>query len=216
MHFEGLLTSLSELAVPDLAELFIFATDSSTVVLGAILLQTPKDSMVRPILYLSRTMNSAVYRFFLCRCELLTVLFALHKFSSYFLSSGVFLFLTGPQALEYPFTNKNIQNRLVRWLDFLVGSNILFQYCSGKSNKAADSLTRTQHGDRSRDAPVEADLACLPMTQSHLLMFHFGKHLQDFARFLTADLLSEVSGKTIVHLTPIFWSTLGGSTPYIE
>ena len=76
--------------------------------------------------------------------ELVAVVFALKIWRHYLygVQCGVF---TDHQTLKFLFTQKDLNLRQTRWLEFLKDYDINFQYHPGKVNIVADGLSRRPH-----------------------------------------------------------------------
>lgn len=102
-------------------------------------------------------MTSAKKRYSASDREGLAVIFELQKFELYFLSVEHFTLMTDQQALKSAFYQKDTHGCLARWLDFLAEYNFDFQYRSGKSDKAADLLSRIHDGERQDSGEDEGE-----------------------------------------------------------
>lgn len=132
-------------------------------------------------------MNTAQHLYSLCEREALAVWFALCKFGMCLLLLESLHLLTDQQVLKYAFAKKDVHGWQVRRLEFLAEYKFIFQYRSGKENKAVDFLVGIQHSDREEDRMDEGDLDCLAMIQSSFSKVDSEELLRDIARFLSDD-----------------------------
>lgn len=154
------LTTPPVLAFPDVQKPFLVETDASAVALGAMLSQKKKDGKNHPLQHASRTMKSVEIRYSASGRKALPVIFAVRKFCLYPLSLEPFTLLTDQQAFKAAFGKKDIHGRLICLLDFLEEYDFEFQYRSGRSNKAADFLSRIQVAEQEEAAHDKCDVVC--------------------------------------------------------
>ena len=130
------LTSAPVLAVPDGKSKFEVYTDACIVGLGAVLMQNG-----RVIAYASRQLkphekNNATHDL-----ELLAIVFALKIWRHYLLGEKFELF-TDHKPLKYLFSQKDLNLRQQRWVEFLASYDLDILYTPGKANVVADALSR--------------------------------------------------------------------------
>lgn len=149
-RLKSALTSAPILGYADYTKPFIVETDASASGLGAILSQD-QDGHRRVIAYASRTLrpsekNPATYS--AMKLELCALRWAVaEKFRGYLLGAS-FTVLTDNNPLRYLDTAK-LGALEQRWMAQLASFNFTVQYRSGKTNAAADALSRypTEVGD---------------------------------------------------------------------
>ena len=73
--------------------------------------------------------------------ELAAVIFALKIWRLYLLGNRVLIY-TNHKSLKYIFTQKELNMRQRRWLEFMVDYDIDLQYHPGKVNVVPDALSR--------------------------------------------------------------------------
>ena len=133
---KNILTSEPVLAYPDFKKPFELTTDASNYAIGAILSQ---DN--HPICYASRTLNPAEVNYSTIEKELLAIVWSCKYFRPY-LFGHKFTILTDHKPLQWLFSLKEPNSRLVRWRLKLEEFDYTIQYKKGKLNQAADALSR--------------------------------------------------------------------------
>ena len=73
--------------------------------------------------------------------ELAAVVFSLKLWRHYLYGEEVKIY-TDHKTLKYLFSQKDLNMRQRRWLEFLADYNVDIQYCPRKANVVADSLSR--------------------------------------------------------------------------
>ena len=111
-------------------------TDASIRGLGAVLMQ--KGQVVA---YASRQLKPHERNYATHDLELLAIVFALRIWRHYLLGEKFELF-TDHQSLKYLFTQKDLNLRQRRWLEFLAAYDFEILYTPGKANVVADALSR--------------------------------------------------------------------------
>ena len=126
---------------PEIKKPFYLQTDASDVALGAVLFQLDEDGNPCPIIYASRTLKGAELAYYTTEKELLAIVWALHKFRSYIMG-GKIIIRTDHKALTFLKTCKLLSGRLTRWTMAIQDYDISIEYCPGKNNLVADTLSR--------------------------------------------------------------------------
>lgn len=130
------LTSAPVLQFPDYKKPYAIYCDASCKGLGAVLTQNG-----HPVAYASRILNKAEKNYTTTELECLAVIFALHKFRTYFTHLPITI-VTDHSALTHLNTAKNLTPRLFRWTLKLQQFNIKIQHRPGSKNQLADALSR--------------------------------------------------------------------------
>jgi hypothetical protein len=157
------------LAIPDPTREFIVHTDASGYATGAVLMQQFVEGL-RPIAFLSKKMSKAERNYPVHEQELLAILNALKAWRHY-LGGRRFSVLTDHQSLQYVETSAMATPRQVRWAAWLSEFDFSIKYSPGKTNVAADALSRAAAGKPQADgggAEQEAH------EQQHLNSLHSG------------------------------------------
>ena len=138
------LTSSPILAYPNYDKPFILETDASLKGLGAVLMQEDDDGNYRVISYASRTLKPyerSMRKYSSAKLELLALKWAIcDKFRDYLIGSH-FTMLTDNNPLTYV-RKSRLGAAQIRWLSDLVLFDFEIKYRAGKSNQAADALSR--------------------------------------------------------------------------
>ena len=132
----SVLLNYSEIEKP-----FYLKTDTSDVALGAVLFQLDEDRNPCPIIYASWTLKGAELAYYTTEKELLAIVWALHKFRSYIMG-GKIIIRTDHKALTFLKTCKLLSGRVTRWTMAIQDYDISIEYCPGKNNLVADTLSR--------------------------------------------------------------------------
>ena len=130
------LTSAPILTIMDGSEGLTVYTDAYGTGLGAVLMQNGKV-----IAYASRQLKTHEKNYATHDLELLAVVFALKMWRHYLLGEKFELF-TDHKSLKYLFTQKDLNMRQQRWLEFLASYDLDILYTPGKANIVADALSR--------------------------------------------------------------------------
>ena len=136
------LTSTPVLAFADFTKPFELETDASSTGLGAILFQRIGGSR-RVIAFASRGLNAAESKYPAHKLECLALKWAIcDKFRDYLYGAPSFLVLSDNNPLTYLLTTAKLDAMTHRWVAELSQFNFSISYRSGKSNVAADALSR--------------------------------------------------------------------------
>ena len=111
-------------------------TDASREGLGAVFMQRGQV-----IAYASRQLKPHEKNYVTHDLELLAIVFALKIWRHYLLGERFELF-TDHQSLKYLFTQKDLNLRQPRWLEFFAAYDFEIIYTPGKANVVADALSR--------------------------------------------------------------------------
>ena len=138
------LTSALVLAYPDYGKPFLLETDASLKGLGAVLLQEDSNGNMRVISYASHTLKpyeKSMRNYSSAKLELLALKWSVcEKFRDYLIGSK-FTDLTDNNPLTYVCTSW-LGASQIRWLSDLALFDFDIKYRVGKSNQAADALSR--------------------------------------------------------------------------
>ena len=130
------LTRAPVLALPNGKDSFVVYTDASKEGLGYVLMQNDKV-----IPYVSMKLKLHERNYPTHDLELATVVFALKKWRHY-LCGVTFEVFTDHKSLKYLFSQKELNLRQRRWMEFLEDYDCTIKYHPGKANVVADALSR--------------------------------------------------------------------------
>ncbi|KAK9140215.1 hypothetical protein Scep_009896 [Stephania cephalantha] len=130
------LTTAPVLVLPESGKGLEVNTDASKVGLGCVLMQDG-----RVIAYASRQLKIHEKNYPIHDLELAAVFFAL-KIWRHYLYGENFVLFTDHKSLKYLFTQKDLNMRQRRWLEFLKDYDFSLEYHPGKANVVADTLIR--------------------------------------------------------------------------
>jgi transposase InsO family protein len=119
---------------------FEVQTDASETGIGAVLQQKSEDGIL-PVAYMSRKLNAAEQNYSVHERELLAVVDSLREWRSYLLGHR-FIVKTDHRPLQHLQTQPQLSRRQARWVIFLQEYDFDWEYVTGPSNRAADSLSR--------------------------------------------------------------------------
>ncbi|KAJ7961417.1 Retrotransposon protein, putative, Ty3-gypsy subclass [Quillaja saponaria] len=124
------------LALPDISKPFEVQTDASDYALGGVLLQEN-----HPVAYESHKLSQAERRYTAQEKEMLGVIHCLRVWRHYLLGSK-FIVKTDNTGVSHFFTQPKLTPKQGRWHEFLAEFDFEFEHKAGKSNQAADALSR--------------------------------------------------------------------------
>ncbi|XP_071923176.1 uncharacterized protein [Coffea arabica] len=130
------LTSAPVLVLPDGVEGYAVYSDASREGLGCVLMQKGKV-----VAYASRRLKPHEQNYPTHDLELAAVIFALKKWRHY-LYDVTFEVYTDHKSLKYLFSQKELNLRQRRWVEFLEDYDCSINYHPGKANVVADALSR--------------------------------------------------------------------------
>lgn len=131
------MTSAPVLAIPNGKSKFEVYTDACIVGLGAVLMQNG-----RAIAYASWQLKPHERNYATHDLELVAIVFALKIWRHYLLGEKFELF-TDHKPLKYLFSQKDLNLRQQRWVEFMASYDLDILYTPGKANVVADALSRT-------------------------------------------------------------------------
>lgn len=139
---KNILTNDPILQHPDFSKPFNLTTDASNFAIGAILSQGPIGHDL-PIAYASRTLNPAEINYSTIEKEMLAIVWATKYFRPY-LFGIKFKIISDHKPLQWLFSVKEPNSKLIRWRLKLSEFDYEIIYKSGKQNTNADALSRVQ------------------------------------------------------------------------
>ena len=122
---------------PDFTKPFVLTTDASNVAISGILSQGPIGNDL-PIAYASRTLNPAETNYSTIERELLAIVWATKYFRPYLYGTR-FKIVTDHKPLQWLFSVKEPNSKLIRWRLKLQEYDYEIVYKKGKQNSNADA-----------------------------------------------------------------------------
>lgn len=138
--FKKILGSAPVLSMPVDGVTFLVMTDASKYGAGCALVQIVNGE-TRYIRFAARAFNEAQRRYSATRRELLAIVFALKTFRGYLLGTKFDLW-TDHRSLTYMFTQKQLSDVLLNWLDVLLDFDFNITHKPGLLMTLPDSLSR--------------------------------------------------------------------------
>ena len=151
-----LLTSAPVLAYPDFAKPFVLETDASGEGLGAVLAQQQEDNSIRPIAYVSRSLQPHEKNYGSTELEGLGVVWAVQHFRPYLYGHKCEVF-TDHSAPTSLLNTPQPSGKLARWGMAIQELDLHIWHRSGKSNANADALSRCPLPPNCEQAASETD-----------------------------------------------------------
>lgn len=136
LKLKELLSNAPILVIPEGNQDFVIYTDASRTSLGAVLMQRE-----RVVAYASRQLKPVETRYATHDLELAAIVFALKIWRHYLLGEK-FILYTDHKSLKYLFSQKDLNLRQQRWLEFLAAYDLDILYTPGKGNRVVDALSR--------------------------------------------------------------------------
>lgn len=162
------LTTTPTLAMPDFSIPFVIQTDASGEGIGAVLSQND-----RPIAFMSRTLGVSKQSWSTYAREMLAIVIAIRVWRPYIIGRR-FIIQTDQRSLRYLLEQRILTPEQQKWMAKLVGYDYEITFKPGKSNGAADALSRV-HGSPTLDAifipqsSIWNDLRGMTKTDPYLL-----------------------------------------------
>ena len=202
--FEALKKAFKEevaLAVPKPRAPYFLATDASRDGTGGILMQRDVEGRLRPISFISSTLNAAERNYDIYDRELLALVKALEEWRHYLEGSPhkVTAWIDHQNLTRFRSGNK-LNRRQARWQLFLSRFDLKLEHIAGKEMIGPDALSRVKELDVSRD---NEDEILLPKR-----MFARVTAARDYAQTINAAMEDEE--KTDPYLTKVWKGLRGG------
>ena len=145
-----LLTSAPLLIFPNFKKEFILETDASISGLGAVLAQQTDAGHVSPIVFASRILQKHEKNYCSSELEALAVVWAVKHFRPYLYGHTCQLY-TNHKAIKSLMNTPHPSGKLARWGLAIQELDLHIHHRSGKTNQAADTLSRLQLLDQDSD-----------------------------------------------------------------
>jgi hypothetical protein len=169
--------------------------DASDFAIGAVCSQRNANGDLRPIAFYSRKLLPAEINYQIYDKELLAIIAAFKHWRHYLeFSTSPTIVLTDHKNLEYFTSTRTLSRRQVRWSEILADFNFVIQYRTGKSNAAADALSRRDstllgRGDsrKSTDMTLLQPELFVNVTQLRPVIFHHTELTQRISEQIVND-----------------------------
>ena len=139
-ELKRILTAAPILIVPDRGQRYTVYYDASRAGLGCVLMQSG-----RIVAYGSHQLKNHEQNYPTHNMELVAVVFAL-KIWRHYLYGEEFEVYSNHKSLKYIFTQRDLNMRQRRWMEFLEDYDITLHYHSGKANVVANALIQKSRG----------------------------------------------------------------------
>ena len=134
------LTSSPILIVPEQGQRYTMYCDASRDGLGYVLMQSEKV-----VAYGSRQLNNHEQNYLTHDMKLAAIVFAL-KIWRHYLYGEQFEVFSDDKILKYIFTQRDLNMRQRRWMEYLEDYDFTFHYHHGKANVVANAFSRKSRG----------------------------------------------------------------------
>ena len=152
MQIQQLFEQEITLTAPDFSKPLTLVTDASSYGLGACLMQEEKD-VLRPIFYLSRSLNRTERNYSTVEKECLAIVWSISKLQKYLLGRK-FILLTDHKPLIALNSKKIANSKINRWSMVLLDYQFEVKSIKGKDNIVADFLSRQNFGYSDQDVTL--------------------------------------------------------------
>ncbi len=138
--------------------------DASLLVVGAMLTQNLIEKHDQPVVYGSTLLNNVKRNYSTIECEVLAMIFALHKFRHYLLGNK-FIFYVDHMALVYLVNKPQVSRCIARWLLLFLEYEFIIVYKPSHTHVVANALSRFMNTIDSIRVPNQIIDAALFMLQ---------------------------------------------------
>jgi hypothetical protein len=122
--------------LPDFKKTFQVKCDASGFAIGAVLSQE-----YRPIAYFSEKLNEAKVKYSTYDKEFYAIIQALKKWRHYLIQKE-FVLYSDNHALQFVTQQEKLNQRHVKWIEYMQNFAFVIQHISGTANKVVDALRR--------------------------------------------------------------------------
>jgi hypothetical protein len=124
------------LVLPNFQKIFQVKYDASGFAIGAVLSQEDK-----PITYFSEKLNKEKVKYSTYDKEFYAIIQALKKWIHYLISKE-FVLYSDNHALQFVTQQENLNQRHIKWVEYMQNFTFVIKHISGTANKVADALSR--------------------------------------------------------------------------
>ncbi|KAI0993370.1 hypothetical protein K3495_g14814, partial [Podosphaera aphanis] len=141
------------LAIWDDEKETVLEADSSGYVLGGCLSQKDEKGQLRPVAYLSKKLSSAEVNYEIHDKEMLAIIRCMEEWRGMLIGlSKPFIVLSDHKNLKHFMTTRTLNERQIRWSQFLSNFDFKLQFRPGRQAARPDALSR-----REQDMPKNPD-----------------------------------------------------------
>ncbi|QLI66561.1 Transposon Tf2-12 polyprotein [Metarhizium brunneum] len=195
MQLKTAFTTGPALAFFDYNRKTVLETDASDWASGGVLSQYDDDGSLRPVAYFSSKHSAAECNYEIYDKELLAIIKALEEWRPELQgNASEFEIMTDHKNLEYFTTTKVLNQRQVRWSEFLSQFNFRIIYRPGSKAVRPDALSR-----RSQDVPSKSDVEDDRLKQRRKTLLPRNR----FDPSALADLLGDIDDTTPMAAAPV-------------
>ncbi|KJK73746.1 hypothetical protein H634G_10981 [Metarhizium anisopliae BRIP 53293] len=195
MQLKIAITTGPALAFFDYNRKTVLETDASDWASGGVLSQYDDDGSLRPVAYFSSKHSAAECNYEIYDKELLAIIKALEEWRPELQgNASEFEIMTDHKNLEYFTTTKVLNQRQVRWSEFLSQFNFRIIYRPGSKAVRPDALSR-----RSQDVPSKSDVEDDRLKQRRKTLLPRDR----FDPSARADLLGDIDDTTPMAAAPV-------------
>jgi glycosylphosphatidylinositol transamidase (GPIT) subunit GPI8 len=130
------ITEQQILVLPDFSKTFQVKCDASGFAIGAVLSQND-----RPIAYFSEKLNEVKIKYSTYEKESYAVIQLLKKWRHYLVPKE-FVLYSDNHALQLVTQQEKLNQRHVKWVEYMQNFSFVIEHISGTANKVADDLSR--------------------------------------------------------------------------
>jgi hypothetical protein len=130
------ITEQPVLVLPDFRKTFQVKCDVSGFAIGAVLSQDDRE-----IAYFSENLNKAKEKYSTYDKEFYAIIQALKKWRHYLIPREFFLY-SDNHALQYVTQQEKLNQKHVKWFEYMQNFTFVIKHISGSTNKVADALSR--------------------------------------------------------------------------
>ena len=134
-----LITQAPVLRLPDFSKIYEVACDASNVGIGGVLSQES-----HPIAFYSEKLDSSKFNYSTYDKELYALVQTLKHWRHYLICKEFILF-SDHEALKWLSSQKKVNPRHAKWIEFLQSYNFVIKHKLGEDNRVADALSRKNH-----------------------------------------------------------------------
>ena len=134
-----LITQAPVLRLPDFSKIYEVACDASNVGIGGVLSQEN-----HPIAFYSEKLDSSKFNYSTYDKELYALVQTLKHWRHYLICKEFILF-SDHEALKWLSSQKKVNPRHAKWIEFLQSYNFVIKHKPGEDNRVADALSRKNH-----------------------------------------------------------------------